>query len=933
MRASLVPAVALILALPGVRAAADEPKAPTPPGFWTEDELRRIDRGLEAVNCDRKDLGFFKRYIDDPFRLGVVDRALDDPLSIGAEAEKWDRVVRLGGPSAILDAADGLFPGTQHGTSLPRIGVQAPGVPSAIRSALETWVAGAKYMHDSVEVFLSAFGPTRDETVKKALLSQVEKPSVALPGAEMKDDDFLPSIRRSDFAGPSGRRLRDAAAQLLHQTADLGKALEATKPAEWMVPAAGLRLQSAAGAIVIAGTGDDVHDEGDDVVLVIDLGGNDTWVRGASAGTKRPVSVCIDLAGDDRYVGRSDFSFGGALGGVAIQWDCAGNDLYDAGNCSLGAGILGVGVLVDEAGDDVYRSKDFGQGAGAFGVGILLDKAGNDLRHVDLYGQGYGSTWGCGVLADLAGNDVYDAGGVHSDAPLHRDRTQSMSQGFGFGMRPDASGGVGVLVDVAGNDRYSADIYGQGASYWFSMGLLIDDEGNDTYCLGHYGQGAGIHLSAGMLLDRAGQDLYYDEYGVGIGGAHDLAVGILVDRGGDDHYVGSGGSQGGALSNSVALLLDDSGDDEYTAVRIGASHGAAAPARDTGGIGLLLDGGGKDVFSEVERQGRVWTSGLAGVGFDDPTPPEAEKPPDPMGAAITEAEAKARVDKEGTAPGPDGKHDDLDKLWAIAIRWQVGDERVIGPIARARLVAMGEKALSRAIERLGTKDSLELEWIQALLPSFPKETVVPRLLEASKSKDLDTRRSAIRFLGIVGAAEAESRLVEVLADDDVRLQALRSLASLKKAPKEIAKYLRAPKDLEGVAAASCLGTVGDDEAIAALVGALAPDVPFLTRLAAEQRLAALGERSLPALESAAKGAPTVRARRSAIRALGASKWAPAGTGIRAALSDPDPWVRFTAFGAARALIHDLPGQPTRALAAALAAAEAAETDPIVRRLR
>src|SRR5207245_1331133 len=182
----------------------------------------------------------------------------------------------------------------------------------------------------------------------------------------------------------------------------------------------------------------------------------------------------------------------------------------------------------------------------------------NDLYHADLFGQGFASTWGCGVLVDLAGNDVYDAGGVHSDAPLHRDRTQSLSQGFAIGMRPDASGGVGVLVDVAGNDRYLADIYGQGASYWFSLGLLIAD------------------------------------------------------------------------------------------------HGSAAPARDTGGIGLLLDAGGADVYSEPLRDGKVWTDGLVGAGIDDPTPPDAAPASDPMGAAISKEAAAAAVDKDGRVAGPDG---------------------------------------------------------------------------------------------------------------------------------------------------------------------------------------------------------------------------------------------------------------------------------------
>ena len=66
-----------VLALPAARAGADDPpkapQAPATPKFWTDAELALIDRGLEVLNLERKDLGFQKRPIDDPFRLSVVD--------------------------------------------------------------------------------------------------------------------------------------------------------------------------------------------------------------------------------------------------------------------------------------------------------------------------------------------------------------------------------------------------------------------------------------------------------------------------------------------------------------------------------------------------------------------------------------------------------------------------------------------------------------------------------------------------------------------------------------------------------------------------------------------------------------------------------------------------------------------------------------------
>jgi len=897
--------------------AGDPP--PPPPGiadpFWTASELALIDRGLEAINCDRRDLKFQKRPIDDPFRLEVVNRVLDDPLSIGAEAQPWDDVARTGSPSRILERARAVLgvpaPTPAAEAADPEEEHQAP--PEALAAPMALFLPALVAAARAGTAVRAPFGGEADAVLRKALGSQVEKPAIELPGGELTDERFLALVGKANRTAS-----HDRARSLVAQVEELVRALKALDPKMLGVPKEGVRIETFAGAVVFSGLGDDVHDEGDDVICVIDLGGNDTWLRGASAVGKRAVSVCLDLAGDDRYVGRKDLSFGAALGGIAIQWDAAGNDIYDAGNASLGAGILGVGVLVDEGGDDVYRCKDFGDGAGAFGVGIAIDGGGNDLHHADMFGQGFASTWGCGVLAELGGNDVYDAGGVHSDAPLHRDRTMSLSQGFSIGMRPDASGGVGVLVDVAGNDRYSADIYGQGASYWFSLGLLIDDDGNDTYVLGHYGQGAGIHLSAGMLLDRAGQDLYYTEYGVGIGGAHDYAVGFLVDRAGDDHYCGSGGSQGGALTNSVAVLLDVAGDDGYTAVREG-SQGYSGPARDTGGIGLFLDGGGKDVYSERERDGTAWTKEQLGAGLDEPTPPDVPTA-DPMGAGITAEAAKAHVDEKGTVPRNDGtREDDLDRLWEIGKRWQVGDERVIGPIARARLVALGPKALDRAVERLGSKDGLELECCEAVFRAFPRDEVGARLLAASKAEDVAVRRSSVRLLGSLGFTSATARLVKMLADPLVRGNALRALGALKQAPKEVLPFLRSAKEAEGVAVTVCLAAAGDAASIDALVSGIGPETAFPVRLAAEMRLAGLGEAAVPALEKAAGVASPPRVRRSALRALGGSKSLAALAPLNAALDDPDPWIRFSAAQAIDGLGKTLPPETTKAVRARLPA--------------
>jgi HEAT repeat protein len=945
-------AVAIVAAL-AAAASAEEPPVPgvpkEAPKFWTEAEMAILDRGLDVLNCTRADLGFQKRPLEDPFRLAVVNRALDDPLSVGDEAQGWDDTARRGDPVALLKRAcsqldeDLRWPSSVEARSGSTPVPHLTGPSSSALMHLRRLGHGIAEMVEGGTVVISASGAPEESLpslgkdkaplLRKALLSQVEKPTWAIDAPDLTDARFLEQARAIDEGMYA---LRSCPGPLLVQMADLLKHLrmEGAFDRDWKGVE---RLGSPKGQIVIYGSGDDVHEADADALIVIDLGGNDTWTRGASASVlkNRAVSMCIDVSGNDRYVGREDLSFGGALGGVAIQWDGGGDDLYDAGHASLGAGICGVGILVDEGGDDVYRAKDFCIGAGAFGIGILLDKGGNDLYHGDLYAEGFASTRGCGVLADLDGNDVYDAGGVHLHAPLYTDRHQSLSQGFSIGMRPDASGGVGVLVDVKGNDRYTADIYGQGASYWYSLGILVDDDGNDTYNLGQYGQGSGIHLSAGILLDRAGSDLYYLKNGVGMGGAHDYAVGMLVDRGGDDYYAGSGGTQGGALTNSVALLFDMGGNDGYAAVNEGA-QGYASPARGTGGIGLLMDVGGKDVYTERERDGAAWTKELLGAGLDEPEAAAAAGTGDPGVATITPEKAREAVDRDGTVPGPDGKPvDDLDRLWKLSCEWEVGDNRVIVPIARERLVALGRPALDRALEKVGDRQGLEYRNCEIVFAKFPAEEVVPRLVERTRDADMFVRRNSVRALASLQAKGALDRLAEMLEKDpETRSTVLGALAAMKTVPPSVKGFLRDPKESVGVQAVLCLASVGDEAAVAAMGGALGADHALPVRLAALDRLAAMGEAAVvPLTLLLEEEERPVAQRRNALRALGRTKSAAAVHPVVEALRSGDRGIRLSAFQAAGDLVRALGAEESKAVAEALAAARARETDDLVKRMR
>ena len=81
---------------------------------------------------------------------------------------------------------------------------------------------------------------------------------------------------------------------------------------------------------------------------------------------------------------------------------------------------------------------------------------------------------------DATGNDRYLSGGRLPNFDNHDRRFNCFAQGFAMGMRPFAGGGVAALVDMAGSDTYQADVFGQGAAYWYGAGLLLDRMGDDT---------------------------------------------------------------------------------------------------------------------------------------------------------------------------------------------------------------------------------------------------------------------------------------------------------------------------------------------------------------------------------------------------------------------------------------------------------------------
>lgn len=819
LAATLLP----LAAVAGVAGAEEGEGSASPYGTtYTPEELAALDRALHAANCDRIDLTFRKDMAKGLGCLPVVKAMLHDPLLIAPTIDAIAAATERGGVEGVLDTlamatallTAGAPPGGSYATARDAVRVRLdvaapPFLPATPAQAL---------------VFLEGVASRQPEAALAAALRADEALSdpaeAALSPLALRH--ALPEAMAWHPVGPAPFPDRTEAIEgflakrlqgyLLERAARIDVAALARAWCEAFLPLlrsvaawppeafptdAPIVRDTAFGRVALGTTGDETWTG--DFTVIVDPGGNDRYERGRFAAAfgleHRRVGVVIDLAGDDVYDAReTDVAFGAAVLGVALLADLGGgNDRYHAGHGSLGAAAGGVAVLYDDGGSDVYEGKTFTQGAAGHGIGLLIDDAvgpapvvktdeprKDPVRIADLHNdrfdawanaQAFSRPMGLAFLANRRGNDVYHAGGVYLHAPLFSDRYQSFSQGFSIGARDvDRAGGVALLLDRAGNDRYLGDVYNQGVGYWYAAGLLYDGGGHDHYEMTQYGQGSGIHLAVGGLVDVDGHDAYVMHSGLGQGGSHDYAASILHDRGGNDRYHGNTSCNGCGLTNAVGIHLDRAGDDTYAA-RPDAGFNGGRPARGFGSLGLLVDLGGADTYPDGHRDEEVRRVPDVGVAVDV-RPVVA--PSAPGGSTPAADVPSGRVDLPAVI-GHEGPFTDavFDELFAIACRWEVGDNRTIVPAARRRLVAEGVAVLPR-LEAKMDRDASGLEvrayadvlkGLQGAGGSAEVEALLSRNLLAQGTR----RRLALTLVGELGAKALEGPVAALLADADEAL--------------------------------------------------------------------------------------------------------------------------------------------------------------------
>lgn len=600
---------------------------------WMDTIARQIANNADIDFCDKP---FTSR--PNPFRLNAITYLDHYPLRVGAlsrliDASVWDSLKpRRGVAGAIQVAAIelGCLPETVMGARIPTATEELD-----------------RYFTDIAQMLARAYSPVKDH------LGSLSHGLGELLNTDSNWEDSVGAVTepirqlqlRNAAEGMLTGLLGDADKVDLKEVVSAARMLAALADSLWVAefakewvntkPISGKHegvtgdvvkvWTTPQGRCVIGGKGMNVYFG--DFAFIFDIGGDDIYdLPPCKSGSFRFIA---DHSGNDIYRGAR--SAGSGVGCVDVLADLSGNDVYQGASWSQGAGCLGVGIVADYGGDDIYTAHWCAQGAAFIGIGLLYDHAGTDQYTSDVYSQGFGYAKGFGMLLDRAGNDAYRAGWKYPDSRWPNRAHISMSQGYGYGMRPwstgvGTDGGIGLLSDMQGDDVYDADYFSQGGSYWYGLGILRDRQGADRYSAGQYSQGSGIHLAFGALLDDAGDDSYDGYAWLEQGNAHDWSAGCLEDYGGNDTYRSSGASQGCGFFVSFAYLLDAHGDDRYYIKQSDTTNsqggGNFILPRRSGSFGALMDlGRGDDWYLDPRiRQGEAVLKSEKGVGYDDGAP-------------------------------------------------------------------------------------------------------------------------------------------------------------------------------------------------------------------------------------------------------------------------------------------------------------------------
>jgi len=879
--------------------------AETPVAFDATDE-RALQLALRALKMTESDLAFQKTNVESELILPQARQFLEEPLSVPGYAE------------AMLDdclRSTNLERLVMYSFKQPFIGQWSCGIrepekidpsfltklPAPVSQAIETIVESASLatqaliqaMPSNGAAALAGFAPEALHIEKdKAEIEDWQRLGIdtgALKNflardtkLELQDTELADAILNTSdkFNSPYLMLASTGLSRAVNDVVAILNTNQFTGDFKY-------ETDTKLGKIIVTGTGRHIFTN--EAFLIIGLGGDNVYSNsagGANGLAGRPISIVIDLGNNSQFVSKRSFSQGSGVFGIGILAALGSNCTFQAKHMSQGAGFFGCGILMTGPGKQTLEADTFCQGAGMFGTGILWQRGDNSTCRAAYMAQGFGGVQGVGLLLNSCSNNSYFAGGKYP-CPWLPGHYFSLSQGFGYGMRPYAGGGIGILCDLAGHNHYEADVYGQGASYWYSVGLLLDAAGNNRYDAHQYCQGAGIHLSTGALVDFAGNNTYTAGH-ICQGAAHDYSVGMLINRAGNNKFTGDTTAQGAAINNSFALLLNHAGTNTYTGTDPKQSQAAGhdGDKREYGSIALLLDLGGHGKYSQGQTNNAIWLKPLYGAGLD-------AEVSTPVGAPFRAR--LGRFNQQGSRPegrsykiAPVDTHQPIEHLFRVATSDQPGAGK-----AWDELKHLGTPAFDYLIPRLASPNIMVRVKVEELVDHLSTNSIPSLIAGIRAATDDDTARLCCYYFARFDekASAAIPAILPLLKRDKCRTTAFYTLGHLRAAEafRPALAALDEPRELVRLRAAQLLGKLGDRRAIPDLIDRLNDEI-YDVRYAAEDALVKFGQPSRAPLRDAYRHA-TPRAQPYILEALAKLGDETALTLAREYYRNDDPLVR------------------------------------------
>jgi hypothetical protein len=239
-------------------------------------------------------------------------------------------------------------------------------------------------------------------------------------------------------------------------------------------------------------------------------------------------------------------------------------------------------------------------------TGAVVDRIDTPYGSIIIGGKGPNTYYldkmpGVCAVIDLGGDDTYIDGAVGPERPVLVVADlggHNTYRGNKPGIQGGAILGVSMLLNLGGHGVYEARDVAQGSAV-AGVGILIDYDGNSRYRGLRRVQGQALG-GLGVLIERGGKnDFHAAMWAQGFGGP--LGFGLLDSNVGDNHYY-----CGGMWRNSYY---------PETPGYEGWGQGVGAGLRQVadGGIGVILDNGGENVyeFDYLSHGGGYW----CGAGF------------------------------------------------------------------------------------------------------------------------------------------------------------------------------------------------------------------------------------------------------------------------------------------------------------------------------